>query len=238
MRNADTVLDAFAALPEAVRTPIADCLEEMVSGMAAYPSPAGGPPPALVCSDLQDLEAYCHVVAGTVGRLLSRLFAQELGPEWMTAERMERGRRFGLGLQLTNVLKDHEADRERGVAYIPERWIDRGRNPAGLTADGVHTLVGRALDHLGDANAYVLSLPPARTDLRLFCLWASHLALATLRVVAESGGAGRAKVGRDELWGILERARSAAADDAGLRALHAAYDDAARDPAGLPALPE
>jgi farnesyl-diphosphate farnesyltransferase len=233
MRNADIVLDAFAALPGTVREPIADCLDEMASGMAVYPPPAGGSPPARVCSDLQDLEAYCHVVAGTVGCLLSRLFAQELGPEWMTPERMERGRRFGLGLQLTNVLKDHEADGERGVAYIPERWMDRERRPAGLTAEGIRILVGRALDHLQEANAYVLSLPRERTDLRLFCLWASHLALATLRVVAETGGAGRAKVGRDELWGILEKARSAAGDDAALSEIHAAYDAAARASAGL-----
>jgi farnesyl-diphosphate farnesyltransferase len=155
----------------------------------------------------------------------------------MTGERLERGRRFGLGLQLTNILKDHEADRERGIVYIPEQWMDRRRPPAALTDDGVRILVGRALDHLNDANTYVLSLPPERTDLRVFCLWAAHLALATLRVVADTRGAGRAKVGREELWGLLERARDAAGDDARLRDLHRALDADARRFAGIPARP-
>jgi farnesyl-diphosphate farnesyltransferase len=220
MQEAGTVFDALLALPAEPRTAVAACLEEMSVGMALFASSEGEERPRFVCPDLPALEAYCHVAAGTVGILLSRLFALEIGEGWLTAERVESGRRFGLGLQLTNVLKDRDQDRRRGVSYVPPSLVVGAAGEFRLSPEGVRVLTLRALEHLDAGNDYVISLPAQRPDLRLFCLWASHLALATLRLLAGAGGFG-AKVSREEVAVILERTREAAADDAGLIAMHA-----------------
>jgi farnesyl-diphosphate farnesyltransferase len=227
VREAGTLLDGLIALPHPARHAVSTCLEEMAVGMALFASSEGDERPRFVCPDLAALEAYCHVVAGTVGILLSHLFALELGSDWMTPERIEAGRRFGLGLQLTNVLKDRENDRQRGISYIPPDYLERTGDRWRLTPEGLRALIERALEHLDAAHQYVLALPASRDDLRVFCVWASHLALATLRLVAARGG-GSVKVGREELGRILETTRAAAADDAALGALHRVGREAVR----------
>lgn len=223
VEHTGTVLDCYASMDPSPRGAIAQCIDEMVLGMERYPGPSERPAPVEICPDLEALETYCHYVAGTVGVLLSRLFAESLPESWLTPERSEDGRRFGLGLQLTNVIKDQGKDRERGVSYIPEAWITNDSSP-GLTREGTRILIHRAVEHLDAAQRYILSLPPARSDMRLFCLWAAHLALATLRMAADPGTpAGGVKISRDELWGAIERARIAAADDAALEEIHQEY---------------
>jgi farnesyl-diphosphate farnesyltransferase len=229
-----TVLDCYASLPFSARNPIADCVDEMVKGMAEYPSPGARSEPIEVCSDLPELERYCHFVAGTVGVLLSRLFAQELGPAWFTPERPLQGQRFGLGLQLTNIIKDQGTDRGRGVTYIPGQWIETSGGIARLSREGAAILIDRALEHLDAAQVYMLTVPAERADMRLFCLWAAHLALATLRIAANGNLAGGgAKVDREELWKILELARENAADDRALQDIHDNYRDAVRSALAL-----
>jgi len=222
LEHTGTVLDCYSSFPQAVRDAIAHCVDEMVGGMSGYPNPAVREKPVEICTDLAALEQYCHFVAGTVGILLSNLFAHELDARWMTPERAEQGRRFGLGLQLTNVLKDHGSDRGRGVTYVPEQWTESSDAGVVLSRDGARILIDRALEHLDVAQTYILSIPPARSDMRLFCLWAAHLALATLRIAAE-GNHTAAKVDREELWDVLERARRDAGDDSALQGIHAEY---------------
>ncbi len=223
LEHTGTVLDCYATLDPSAREAIVVCIDEMVSGMERYPGPSERAHPVEICPDLQSLEEYCHYVAGTVGILLSRLFAGNLSEAWLTPERSENGHRFGLGLQLTNVIKDQKKDRERGVSYVPEVWITDDTTPR-LTRDGSRILIHRAVEHLDAAQAYILSLPPDRPDMRLFCLWAAHLALATLKLAADpQTAAGAVKITRDELWRAIERARTAVADDEALEAIHQEY---------------
>jgi 4,4'-diapophytoene synthase len=221
MQRCGEVLTAYGALPRGIRRPIEVCLDEMVTGMAEFLERASskeigeGATPREVCGTIEELERYCHVVAGTVGILLTRLFTQELPKDWLTVSRPEEGRRFGLGLQLTNVLKDADRDRHRGISYLPATYA----SPEGLSPLGIATLLPLALRHLDQAQAYALSIPPERSDMRLFCLWASHLALATLARVPRHVGSG-IKVGRPEVGDILEQARGLVGDDAGLEERH------------------
>lgn len=222
LEHTGTVLDCYSTLPPGVRHAIAGCVDEMVDGMSRYPCPADRAKPVEICRDLAALEEYCHFVAGTVGILLSHLFSLELGEPWMSPERKEQAKRFGLGLQLTNVLKDQGSDRARGVSYVPEDWTESSDDGVFLSRDGARILIDRALEHMDVAQSYTLSIPPTRSDMRLFCLWAAHLALATLRIAA-SGNRTAPKVDREELWEVLERARGAVGNDAALQALHARY---------------
>ncbi|HET9235086.1 MAG TPA: squalene/phytoene synthase family protein [Candidatus Eisenbacteria bacterium] len=199
------VLDAHAGLSPWARQSIEACLEEMVSGMIHFlDAGEGASEPKRPCGSVEDLEQYCHVVAGTVGILLTRLFSPELPESWATPLRYEQGRRFGLGLQITNVLKDAEKDRRRGISYVP------------LQSEGTAApLVHLALNHLDRAQEYIVSIPSARGDLRLFCVWACHLALATLALIAQHP-ARAVKVSREDLSHLLERSRASVLNDAQL----------------------
>ena len=220
--NVGLVLGAYRTFPEPTRDPIRRCVLEMIDGMRSFPTPLTSREPAEACKDLDQLEHYCHYVAGTVGVLLSHLFAAELGINWMTSDRIEQGRRFGLGLQLTNIIKDHASDRNRGISFIPLAWFENDR----LSKRGGNIIVTRALEHFDAAMTYVHSIPPDREDMRLFCLWASHLALATLRLAA-NGDSRPAKVNREELWDIIEKAKQSVRSNEELATLHGDYKRAA-----------
>ena len=223
VRRAADILDPYADLGDPPRRAICACLTEMIAGMSAYPGPAEARAPIHACCDLDDLEKYCHVVAGTVGILLTRLFAMELEDEgWLTPERIEDGRRFGLGLQITNVLKDHAADAHRGICYVPKAYQDPATGV--LTPEGLRTLIERAVGHLEAAQRYAVSLPAAHADMRLFCLWAAHLALGTLGQISRfREGEGTPKLERAAVAQILDRAREHVTDDAALQDLFEEY---------------
>ncbi len=218
MRRVDEVLTCYDAFPHPARQATRDCVTEMIDGMRTYAERDAGEAVREVCTDLDALERYCHYVAGTVGILLTRLFAREV-PGWTTAGIEEQGRRFGLGLQFTNILKDHPVDRERGVSFLPPVALEKRGSSWQLTDAGRELYVGRALEHLDAGQAYLLSIPTGRPDLRLFCLWALHLAVATLRRIALAET--RTKVTRDEVTRVISTTRAAVADDAELERLYA-----------------
>jgi len=218
-----SVLAAYGSLPAPQRAAIDGCVQEMVSGMSAmtHPEPEDGT--VWVCADLAQLERYCHYVAGTVGLMLTRLFDDALDGGFASPARLEDGRRFGLGLQLTNIVKDQVADGERGTSFVPREWIGRrgGMLPAPLAA-----LLRRTLEHLDVAQAYTLAVPPQRSDLRLFCLWALWMAVGTVREVARRTSAAP-KISRVEVAEIIAFTRAHAADDEALNRRYAGLRDQA-----------
>jgi phytoene synthase len=67
----------------------------------------------------QDLERYCHCVAGTVGVLLAGL----LGPT--SKEGTAKMAILGAAMQRTNILRDIDEDLAHGRLYIPRTLIDQ-----------------------------------------------------------------------------------------------------------------
>jgi phytoene synthase len=67
----------------------------------------------------EDLERYCHYVAGTVGLMLAALFG--------TTDPSGEGKMALLGraMQRTNILRDIDEDLAEGRLYIPRTAIDR-----------------------------------------------------------------------------------------------------------------
>lgn len=205
------VLTAFARLPAGVQGAIRAPVEEMCVGMASYLARSdhadGAPPPR----DLEDLEQYCWYVAGTVGAMLTDLFRLADGA-W-AAERHGRlrqlSRGFGLGLQLTNIIRDIGEDRNRGVSFVPASLLaEAGIGGQDLFAPGhevatrqvLQALLARARQHLEDALEYCVQLPRRGYRVRLFCLVPMFLAAGTLsRIGAEgqyAGGWVRVKLSR------------------------------------------
>jgi len=65
-----------------------------------------------------DLDAYTFSVAGSVGLLLSDLWAWYDG----TATDRTQAIGFGRGLQTVNILRNTAEDRDRGVSFYPANW--------------------------------------------------------------------------------------------------------------------
>lgn len=71
------------------------------------------------CETMQDLEEYCAAVAGTVGRCAMPILGAA------DADSLDRAERLGIALQLTNILRDVEADRGLGRSYLPGARADK-----------------------------------------------------------------------------------------------------------------
>ncbi len=69
-----------------------------------------------------DLDEYTYLVAGCVGEFWTRLCFRHLRDfaSLIEDEMLELGRRYGMGLQLINVLRDAGTDLRAGRCYFPE----------------------------------------------------------------------------------------------------------------------
>jgi farnesyl-diphosphate farnesyltransferase len=198
-------------------------------------------------ASLDELERYCYFVAGTVGKLLTALFEQEvpsLGPRTRAAVRA-RAISFGLALQMVNIVKDVATDHGRGDCFLPE---DCARE-LGLSLDDVlvperrndalvvvHMVCSRAREHLRRAEEYTLLWPVDEgRDVRLFCAVPLALALATLHEVENGQDTllmGRTpKVSRDLVMQLFRDARFAIERNDTLRWMFSHYA------CGAPAVP-
>ncbi len=191
--RADAVLREFRRLPAEQQGAVRPWVQEMCSGMAEFARRAGGAPGEIeALASVAELDRYCYVVAGTVGHLLTRLFRLHHGRG--TAAQHQRleslATSFGLGLQLTNIVKDLADDRRRGWSFVP-RQLTRlaGIDPEQLQDDAHHEagrrvmglLIDKANAHLRDALDYCIALPRSQYRIRLFCLTSLYFAVRTLR---------------------------------------------------------
>jgi farnesyl-diphosphate farnesyltransferase len=183
------VLASFFALsPKAVER-IRHHTRRTIAGMERYVERAGDNG-ALELADLADLRAYCYVVAGIVGELLTEALAA------VASALRERSPVFGEGLQLVNILKDAAADAREGRRYLPPA-VDRAE------------VLALARRDLAVAEAYVLDLQRAGAERGLVAFNALpvHLAHGTLDRVAEAGPG--AKLSRREVFAIVQRLNGA-----------------------------
>lgn len=185
------VLDSFFALsPEAVAM-IREHVLRTSRGMAGFVSRTDDHG-ELRLRDVQDLQAYCYVVAGIVGELLTELFL--LGRPHLDAVALplrERSRGFGEGLQLVNILKDSASDATEGRRYLPD-GVDRAE---------VMTLARRDLQ---EAREYVLTLQHAGAERGLvaFVALPVRLAAASLDRIEQAGPG--SKLTRPEVYAIVQ----------------------------------
>lgn len=74
-------------------------------------------------STLDDLiESYVYGSAIVVGYFLAHVYGPSAPGEFPRA--LQASRELGIALQLTNFLRDIEADRQRGRLYLPAMWLD------------------------------------------------------------------------------------------------------------------
>lgn len=181
------ILRAFGELPCERQAALRHCITTMCTGMADFErlkTPHGLP-------DRGCLRDYCYVVAGCVGEMLTRLFADTHPDIYAQREKLQRlSTSFGQGLQMTNILKDVWDDRQRGICWLPrdvfeEHGVDLvqaddWQHHPGYQA-GIRFLVAVAHHHLQRARDYTLLIPASEVGIRRFCSWSIGMALATLR---------------------------------------------------------
>lgn len=234
--NSERVFRAFASSPPALRAPVEDCVREMASGMRDFSlRRAAAVDGRLHLEDTADLERYCHVVAGTVGIMLVRLFAASSRHiDFARARRLGAlSVRFGLALQLTNIIKDVASDVRRGACYVPRVWAARyGIEPRSLLDPAcrkaaralVRDLAQHAVGALDAALAFTLEIPRRELRLRLFCLWPLFLAIRTLaRVLPDEHmfvPGQRPRISRDEVRRCVGETTLAALSNDAIRRLY------------------
>jgi farnesyl-diphosphate farnesyltransferase len=149
-------------------------------------------------ANLEQLRAYCYIVAGIVGELLTELFVHDSpGLERVKATLVDNQVAFGEGLQLVNILKDAAQDAREGRVYVPDS-VPRAAVVELARTDLV--CARRYIDALREGGA-----PPG------FCAFtglSQELAEASL-VRLEEDGPG-AKVSRADVLRMFARYRLAA----------------------------
>lgn len=189
----DQAVTAFERLPLTIQDKIRPHVQEMCSGMTEFALARAAGGDLFTLPDLAALDRYCYFVAGTVGHLLTGLFT--LHASGIDPDRRARldalATSFGLGLQLTNIIKDVTVDRERGWNFVPAEICRRlGVTPEELLSperrteamEVMRVLSAKARQHLDDALAYCTTLPRREQGIRMFCLIALYLAIRTLRL--------------------------------------------------------
>lgn len=232
-RNTTRVLRAFHGFRQGARDAQRASIIEMAHGMAeTVRREESGQ--GLRLEDEEDLKRYCYYVAGTVGKLLCNEWAldrKSITPA-VKAALDERAISFGLGLQVTNIIKGVTDDISRGVAYVPNRLftaagidlatlLENPSDPRGREV--VAGLAEMTLAWLDEALEYTLTVPAVERDIRLFCALPLVFAVRTLArslkttdVFSESV----LKISREEVAAIHAEVDAAIADDNKLRGIH------------------
>lgn len=190
---AESVMREFRRLPVKQQAAIRPWVQEMCTGMGEFAVREPEGETLAVLTTVEDLERYCYYVAGTVGQMLTRLYGT--GRQPIADARLEALERlatsFGLGLQLTNIVKDVADDRRRGWSFVPESLCrQQGLRPDQLQAPAfrraarkvVSVLIDKAAHHLCDARDYCTTLPRGLYRVRVFCLTSMFLAVRTLQL--------------------------------------------------------
>lgn len=194
-RDAERTLRCYVNLSDEQRAAIKPWVMEMCDGMANFAErhPGAAPGQVEALDSVADLDHYCYFVAGTVGHLLTDLF--RLHHHRVTDRHYARlkglATSFGLGLQLTNIIKDVADDRRRGWMFVPrEICAAHGTNPEQFLEPGhasaaqgvMQELIAKAQGHLDDARDYCIGLPRSQYRMRIFCLTPLYFAVRTLNL--------------------------------------------------------
>ncbi len=187
VRNTAKVVRVLQGFSAREQQAVTRCLVIMCSGMPKFQRNKS----LMGLRDLEELGAYCCVVAGVVGELLAELFCMHC-PDLIKHRRrlLRLAVSFGLGLQMTNILKDTWEDRRRGTCWLPRllfagrgtqlKRLERFHSTDEFQA-GLHSLIGVTHRHLHNALEFTCMIPMREAGIRRFCLWTLGLAVMTLQ---------------------------------------------------------
>ncbi len=201
---------------EAVRSVVRTLTNGMVFDLMTFGEPNSGNLTALETEE--QLDKYCYLVAGCVGEFwtdTSIAHTPSLS-HWDADQMRTTGVRFGLALQMTNVLRDMPKDLRMGRSYMPRTVFDKaGLEPEDMlnvaNVDRARPIlvwgIRRTLEHFGAAEQYILAIPRRNLRLRLAALWPVLIGLGTLAELAASNEwldpDTRVRIPRRAVYGII-----------------------------------
>ena len=230
IRDCPRVLCTTHALNERPRRAVLTCLATMSDGMARFARSRS----LKGLADMAEYEEYCYYVAGVVGEMLTEIFCDHSPKiEAVRPELEERSVAFGLGLQMTNILKDIWDDWKHGACWLPnDVFVDHGLDLQSLEpplgdagpsfAAGIQDLVGIAHGNLREALDYTLAIDRNEVGIRRFLIWATLLATSTLRNISARPLFSRSsdvKVSRRRVTAIVALSNTMIRSNFGLTAL-------------------
>ena len=224
---------SFRALAEEDRLRIRALLLALTHGMQedlrTFPGESSGHLVAL--ETRADLDRYTYYAAGCVGEFWTDM-AMAHRPSlrrWDVSAMRVRGKRFGQGLQMTNVLRDLAQDLRIGRCYLPRQdLLGLGLSPSDLLDPAavdrlqplLRDLLCVTLSHYGEGWAYLLAIPPTEIRMRLACAWPSLIGLRTLNLVQQARDLldprVTVKISRSAVYGIMARSAALAWSDGAL----------------------
>ncbi len=208
-------------LQEADRTRVREVLETIISGqeLDLKRFNGGSAERIFTLETTEELDDYTYRVAGCVGEFWTKMCRTHLiaGAEIDDKAFLEKGIRFGKGLQLVNILRDIPKDLRTGRCYIPRQLL----NPAALKPEELlrpenegrfrpiyNQLLDKAKDHLAAGWDYTMLVPHEQMRLRLACAWPLLIGARTLgrlRMENMLDAGCVVKVSRVEVRGIMMR---------------------------------
>ena len=220
--NAPLVVGFHRQLPPGQRAPVERCVSQMCSGMAEFVDTGREG-----LRSMGEVERYCHYVAGVVGEMLTDLLCDYSAEIAACREALfPLSSRFGRGLQLVNILKDHPEDLARGVSWLPRTRSQRdagssnGAVDEGACVGWIVRLASRARDDLGAALRFALLIPSHERGIRRFLLWTLGFAALTLRRIDANPCFDReedVKISRCQVYATMAATSVAVRHDGALR---------------------
>jgi farnesyl-diphosphate farnesyltransferase len=208
-------------MPDADRKLIREVLEIITSGQELdLRRFASASEQAIVALATEaDLDDYTYRVAGCVGEFWTKICRTHLFPSAKLDDAflLANGIRFGIGLQLVNVLRDLPRDLRNGRCYLPMDRLTQARlKPADLLqSENEHRLrplyngcLDRSESHLRAGWDYTKALPRRQMRVRLACAWPILIGLDTLKLLRQGNvlnPAAPIKVNRKAVKQIIRR---------------------------------
>jgi farnesyl-diphosphate farnesyltransferase len=229
----------YHALPgddrQRIRTLLLTLTHGMQTDLGRFPGQGNDRLVALESST--DLDEYTYYAAGCVGEFWTEMAMAHCPAlrDWDPPTMRSRGRRFGQGLQMTNVLRDVAHDLRLGRCYLPRQDLARVSlapqdllDPAAMERLRVllPELLALTLNHYAEGWTYILSIPSTEIRLRLACTLPHFIGLRTLQRVQESrdllNPGVTVKISRPAVYAILLRSAATVWSDASLERYHRA----------------
>jgi farnesyl-diphosphate farnesyltransferase len=190
LHNFPLLMAVYARFPLNVRKGISTWVVEMVSGMRKYAQSKYNSNQNFL-DTLRDMDEYIYYVAGTVGNMLTVLFAHYSSriDRRITKKLEKNAEAFGKGLQMINIIRDMPADWQYHRSYIPNELLTKydltrqsvfSPRAAVRSGEMVEELIDLALSYLDGALQYIVDIPKAELRIRLACLLPLFWALRTL----------------------------------------------------------
>ncbi|MDP2729442.1 MAG: squalene/phytoene synthase family protein [Dehalococcoidales bacterium] len=212
VENGDRVIRCYFQLPDAYREIIDPHIARTSEGMAKFQERKLQSAGVFQLQDLAEMEDYCYQVAGIVGEMLTRLFCLEEKVSPFKSELEKYQTRFGLALQVTNIVKNYPEDIARGWCYVPAsitgKYAFHPEREASLPVipkEFLDELTPTILSYFDSTLKYIKSIPESEKPIRMFCLIAFVLAYNTLLHLIRTRNA---KLSQDQVATLLARCAS------------------------------